>query len=204
MTKIYHKRNCDWNNNDVDLILEVLKKEDVKVTFFMVGDWVRKYPDDVKKIYEAGHEIGTHSDTHPHVNKLTYEENIQELEKSSEEIQKITGVKPTLYRTPYGEYNNTVIKSANESGYFPIQWSLDTLDYKNLMAEEMWNRIEKISSGDIVLMHNGTEHTADSLQSIIQKIKAKGLSIVKVSELIYQSNYYIDINGCQKFSRIEE
>lgn len=198
MTKIYHKRNCDWNNNDVDQILEVLKKEDVKVTFFMVGDWVRKYPDDVKKIYEAGHEIGTHSDTHPHVNKLTYEENIQELEKSSEEIQKITGVKPTLYRTPYGEYNNTVIKSANESGYFPIQWSLDTLDYKNLTAEEMWNRIEKISSGDIVLMHNGTEHTADSLQSIIQKIKAKGLSIVKVSELIYQSNYYIDINGVQK------
>ena len=190
--------NCAWNNNDVDQILEVLKKEDVKVTFFMVGDWVRKYPDDVKKIYEAGHEIGTHSDTHPHVNKLTYEENIQELEKSSEEIQKITGVKPTLYRTPYGEYNNTVIKSANESGYFPIQWSLDTLDYKNLTAEEMWNRIEKISSGDIVLMHNGTEHTADSLQSIIQKIKAKGLSIVKVSELIYQSNYYIDINGVQK------
>ena len=198
MFHIYHKRNCDWNNNDVDQILEVLKKEDVKVTFFMVGDWVRKYPDDVKKIYEAGHEIGTHSDTHPHVNKLTYEENIQELEKSSEEIQKITGVKPTLYRTPYGEYNNTVIKSANESGYFPIQWSLDTLDYKNLTAEEMWNRIEKISSGDIVLMHNGTEHTADSLQSIIQKIKAKGLSIVKVSELIYQSNYYIDINGVQK------
>ncbi len=198
MFRIYHKRNCDWNNNDVDQILEVLKKEDVKVTFFMVGDWVRKYPDDVKKIYEAGHEIGTHSDTHPHVNKLTYEENIQELEKSSEEIQKITGVKPTLYRTPYGEYNNTVIKSANESGYFPIQWSLDTLDYKNLTAEEMWNRIEKISSGDIVLMHNGTEHTADSLQSIIQKIKAKGLSIVKVSELIYQSNYYIDINGVQK------
>ena len=198
MFRIYHKRNCDWNNNDVDQILEVLKKEDVKVTFFMVGDWVRKYPDDVKKIYEAGHEIGTHSDTHPHVNKLTYEENIQELEKSSEEIQKITGVKPTLYRTPYGEYNNTVIKCANESGYFPIQWSLDTLDYKNLTAEEMWNRIEKISSGDIVLMHNGTEHTADSLQSIIQKIKAKGLSIVKVSELIYQSNYYIDINGVQK------
>ena len=198
MFRIYHKRNCDWNNNDVDQILEVLKKEDVKVTFFMVGDWVRKYPDDVKKIYEAGHEIGTHSDTHPHINKLTYEENIQELEKSSEEIQKITGVKPTLYRTPYGEYNNTVIKSANESGYFPIQWSLDTLDYKNLTAEEMWNRIEKISSGDIVLMHNGTEHTADSLQSIIQKIKAKGLSIVKVSELIYQSNYYIDINGVQK------
>ena len=182
----------------MDQILDILKKEDVKVTFFMVGDWVRKYPEDVKKIYEAGHEIGTHSDTHPHVNKLTYEENVQELEKSSEEIEKITGVKPTLYRTPYGEYNNTVIKAANDSGYFPIQWSLDTLDYKNLTSEEMWNRIEKISSGDIVLMHNGTEHTADSLKSIIQKIKAKGLSIVKVSDLIYLTNYYIDINGIQK------
>ena len=195
---IYHKRNCDWNADDIDNILKTLEENNVKITFFMVGDWIEKYPEAAKKISQAGHEIGNHSYSHPHVNNLTLEKNIEEIKKCNQLIESITGTKCTLYRGPYGEYNNTVIEAAKQENCSTIQWNLDTLDYKNLTAEEMWNRIEKISSGDIVLMHNGTEHTADSLQSIIQKIKAKGLSIVKVSELIYQSNYYIDINGVQK------
>lgn len=163
----------------------------------MVGDWVRKYPEDVKKIYEAGHEIGTHSNTHPHVNNLSYEQNLEEIQKGANEIEKITGQKINLYRTPYGEYNNTVISAANENGFIPIHWSLDTLDYKGLNADEMWKRIEKVNKGDIILMHNGTEHTADSLQKIIDNIKAKGLSLVKVTDLIYKDNYNIDVNGKQ-------
>ena len=95
----------------------------------MVGDWIEKFPEAVKKIYEAGHEIGSHSDTHPHVNNLSYEENIDEIEKCNEKIEKITGEKTKLYRPPYGEYNNTVIKAAQDKGYYSIQWNLDTLDY---------------------------------------------------------------------------
>ena len=178
--------------------LETLEQNNVKITFFMVGDWVAKYPEAVKKIYDAGHEIGTHSDTHPHVNNLSYEQNIEEIEKSNDKIEAITGNRTNLYRTPYGEYNETVIKAAQDKGYYTIQWSLDTLDYTGNSGNEMWNRIkDKIGPGDIILMHNGTEHTADSLEMILKNIQKEGLEIVKLSELIYKDNYQIDINGTQ-------
>lgn len=127
--KIYHKRNCDWNADDIDTILDTLAKHNTKITFFMVGDWIDKFPEAVKKIHEAGHEIGSHSDTHPHVNNLSYEKNIEEIEKSNDKIEKIAGKRTNIYRAPYGEYNNTVIQAAQDKKYYVIQWSLDTLDY---------------------------------------------------------------------------
>ena len=190
--------NCAWNDSDIDKIIEVLKSNNVKATFFMVGGWVEKYPEAVKKINQEGHEIGSHSDTHPHVNQLSSEENLEEIKTSSKKIEQITNKKVTLYRPPYGEYNNTVIKVANENSYIPIQWSLDTLDYTGITGNEMWNKIkDKISNGDIILMHNGTEHTADSLDMIIKNIKEKGFNLVTVSDLIYKENYSIDVNGKQ-------
>lgn len=191
--------NCAWNDSDIDSIIQTLKENNCKVTFFMVGDWVKKYPEAAKKVKEAGHEIGTHSNTHPHVNKLSYEQNVLEIEQSVKLIKETTGADVKLYRSPYGEYNDTVIKSANETGYFPIQWSLDTLDYTNLTGEQMWDRLKnKLSSGDIILMHNGAKHTANSLDMIIKNIKSNGYEIVPVSELIYTDNYTIDVNGTQK------
>lgn len=196
--KVALTMNCAWNADDIDSILETLKNNDTQITFFMVGDWIEKFPDAVKKISEAGHEIASHSDTHPHVNNLSYEENIEEIEKSNEKIEKITGSRTNIYRPPYGEYNNTVIKAAEDKGYYCIQWNLDTLDYTGLTGDEMWNRLkDKLKSGDIILTHNGTEHTADSLEQIIKNIKAKGLKLVKVSDLIYKDGYTINNNGTQ-------
>lgn len=196
--KVALTMNCAWNADDIDSILETLKNNDTKITFFMVGDWIEKFPDSVKKISEAGHEIASHSDTHPHVNQLSYEKNIEEIEKSNEKIEKITGSRTNIYRPPYGEYNDTVIKAAEDKGYYCIQWNLDTLDYTGLTGNEMWNRLkDKIKSGDIILTHNGTEHTADSLDQIIKNIKAKGLNVVKVSDLIYKDGYTINNNGTQ-------
>ena len=164
----------------------------------MVGEWIDKYPEAVKKIYEAGHEIANHGNMHKHMNNLSYEENIEEIEKANEKIEAITGSENKLFRAPYGEYNNTVIKAAKENGYIPIQWNLDTLDYTGLTGEEMWKRIEKkLKNGDIILSHNGTAHTADSLDMLIKNIKGKGFEIVKVSDLIYENDYKININGTQ-------
>ena len=191
--------NCAWNASDIDSILNTLEKNNCKITFFMVGDWVKKFPEAAKKIKEVGHEIATHSNTHPHVNQLSYEENVKEIQDSVKLIKDITGADVKLYRPPYGEYNDTVIKSANDKGLIPIQWSLDTLDYTNLTGTQMWERLEKkLSNGDIILMHNGAKHTADSLEMIIQNINKKGYKIVPVSELVYHENYIIDINGTQK------
>lgn len=142
---------------------------------------------------------GTHSNTHPHVNKLSYEENVEQLEKSNEKIENLIGQKTNLYRTPYGEYNNTVIQSAEDKGYYSIQWNLDTLDYKGLTGEEMWGRIKnKLSKGSIILSHNGTKNTANSLDMLIKNIKKDGYEIVKVSDIIYKNNYKIDVNGTQQ------
>ena len=152
---------------------------------------------DIKKMAEEGHEIASHSNTHPKVNNLSYEENVKEIESSVEKIEKITGKKTNLYRPPYGEYNNTVISSAEDKGYKSIQWNLDTLDYTGLTGEKMWKRIEKVKAGDIILSHNGTEHTADSLDMLIKNIKSKKLEVVKVSDLIYKDNYKINVNGTQ-------
>ena len=143
-------------------------------------------------------KYGSHSNTHPHVNNLPYEKNLEQIEKSNEKLEKITGYKTNLYRAPYGEYNDTVIKAANDNNYYTIQWSLDTIDYSGLTGEEMWNRIkDKIKAGDIILSHNGTKHTADSLDMLIKNIKQKGYEIVKISDLIYKDNYTINNNGTQ-------
>lgn len=143
-------------------------------------------------------KFGSHSNTHPHVNNLNYEKNVEEIEKSNDKIEKLIGKRTNLYRAPYGEYNNTVIKAANDKGYCTIQWSLDTLDYTGLTGEEMWNRLQgKISNGDIILTHNGTQHTADSLDMLLKNIKQKGFEVVPVSNLIYQDNYSIDGAGTQ-------
>ena len=196
--KVAFTMNCAWNADDIDKILEVLKNNDVRITFFLVGDWVDKYPEAVKKINEAGHEIGTHSNTHPHVNNLSYEENVKQIEEGSKKIENIIGKKINIYRAPYGEYNDTVIKASEDKGFYPIQWSLDTLDYNGLPGEEMWNRLDgKIKKGDIILSHNGTKHTADSLDMLIKNIKNKGLEIVPIRDLIYKDNYTINSNGTQ-------
>ena len=196
--KVAFTMNCAWNADDIDSILDTLKNNDVKITFFMVGEWIEKFPEAVKKIQEAGHEIASHSDTHPHVNQLSYEENINEMEKCNDKIEKITGSRTKIYRTPYGEYNDTVIKAAEDKGYFCIQWNLDTLDYTGLTGEEMWNRLkDKIKAGDIILSHNGTKHTKEALDMLIKNIKAKNLKIVRVSDLIYKEGYTINRNGTQ-------
>ena len=190
--------NCAWNADDIDLILDALSKNEVKATFFMVGDWAIKFPETVKKIADSGNEIANHSYSHPHVNNLNYEKNVEQITKASESIKKITGAGTSLYRGPYGEYNDTVIKAAEDNNHVMVQWSIDSLDYKGLTCEQMLERImPNLKNGSIILMHNGTENTALSLDTIIKNIKEKGFMPVTVSELIYTEDYIIDSNGIQ-------
>ena len=192
-----------WGADKTLKIIEILKQYECRGTFFLVGFWVDKYPEAVKKIHAAGHEIANHSNKHPHVNKLSLEENISEIKQCSEKVKNLTGTETVLYRAPYGEYNNTVINAAKEGNHLAIQWNLDTLDYTGIEGQDMWQRLQdKIKSGSIILMHNGTKHTADSLEMLIKNINNKGLKIVKVSDLIYKENYIIDNNGAQKLVNV--
>lgn len=128
--KIAISFDAAWGADDTDEILEILERNDVKATFFLCGYWVDKYPDEVKKMYEGGHDIGNHSATHPHGAQLSLEQNKEEIMKVHSKIKELLGIDMELYRPPYGEYNDTVLQAAKESGYYAIQWDVESLDIK--------------------------------------------------------------------------
>lgn len=115
-----------WGNEDTETLIDIMEKYGVKTTFFVVGGWVDKYPESVKQLADAGHEIMNHSATHPHMTKISANKIREEVKLCDEKIQNITGVKPTLFRAPYGDYNNTVVSTLRETGHFTIQWDVDT------------------------------------------------------------------------------
>lgn len=196
--KISISFDCAWGVEYTDQLLEHLETHNVKCTFFAVEFWVEKYPEYAKKIVEAGHELGTHSKTHPYMSKLSQAEIREELSSSSQAIERVTGVKPTLFRPPYGDYNNLLIDTAKEMGLYTIQWDVDSLDWKNLSATEIALRIVNgAKNGSIILCHNNGLHTAEALPLIFSTLKNRGYEFVPIGELIYKDNYTIDANGKQ-------
>lgn len=119
-----------WGADDTDELLRILEENDVKTTFFMCGYWVEDYPEEVIKIAKAGHDLGNHSATHPHMSQLSKEQIKNELAQAHEKVKNLTGVDMTLFRPPFGEYDNKVIEAAEESGYYTIQWDVDSLPSK--------------------------------------------------------------------------
>ena len=196
--KIAISFDCAWGVEFTDELLSVMEKNDVRCTFFAVQFWVEKHPEYVKKIVDAGHEIGTHSRTHPYMSTLTKAQIQDELTTSSKAIERLTGTKVTLFRPPYGDYNNTLIDTCAEMGLYPIQWDVDSLDWKNLSATEIAMRvINGTKEGSIILCHNNGLHTAKALPLIFSTLKNRGYEFVPISELIYTENYYLDNNGRQ-------
>lgn len=189
-----------WGDEDAEEILAILKKYQVKATFFMVGDWVRKYPEVVKKLSEAGHDVANHSNKHPHVNNLNKEAIKKDIMEAHEAIKEVTGKACYLYRPPYGEYNNTVLEAAQECNYYTIQWDVDSIDWKGYDAPTIVNKVvnhKHLGNGSIILLHNGAKHTAQALPQIIERLKDKGYELVPISELIYKENYLLNHEGRQ-------
>ena len=187
--------NCAWGNEDIDSILDTLNKYNCKSTFFIVGDWAKKYPESVKKIKANGHEIGTHSYNHRDYTKLSADELEEDIKKCDDIIYEITGEIPRLVRTPSGSYNNEVIKSVEALKKICVQWSRDSVDYNNALPEDIYKRsVEKTSNGDILLLHTGTPNTAKTLPRILDNLTSRFKPVI-VSELIYDNNYYVDNTG---------
>lgn len=115
-----------WGNEDTKQILDILEKHDVKVTFFMTGGWVSSYPDDVKAILEAGHDLGNHSENHKNMSQLSDAEKTEELMSVHNKVKELTGYEMFLFRPPYGDYDDAVVENAKQNGYYTIQWDVDT------------------------------------------------------------------------------
>lgn len=187
-----------WGNEDTAQLIEILNKYNVKTTFFVVGGWVDKFPESVKQLSEAGHEIMNHSNTHPHMTQISVEKMKEEVAKCDEKIQNITGVKPILFRAPYGDYNNNVVQAMRETGHYTIQWDVDSLDWKELSANEITERVlKRVKPGSIVLFHNAALHTPEALPKILESLQKDGYSIVPISQLIFKENFKIDSTGMQ-------
>jgi polysaccharide deacetylase family sporulation protein PdaB len=197
--KIAISFDATWGAEHTPKILNSLDKYNIKTTFFLVNIWLKKYPEVAKQIVQKGHEIGMHSATHPHFTALTEKQMEEELKENHKMIEEITGQKPFLFRPPFGDYDNTVIKTVDRLGFKTIQWSVDSLDWRDLSAQEIQERVlRQIDPGDIVLFHNNGKYTADALDPIIKKLKEQGYIIVPISELLLKGDYYIDYNGVQR------
>ncbi len=191
--KVAFSFDASWGAERTERILDILDEYSLKTTFFLTGFWVEEYPQYVKLIADRGHEIGNHTSTHPHLSNATEEQIKEELLKIEQMIEEITGRRPTLFRAPFGEYNNRVITVAEQLGYSTIQWSIDSLDWQNLTREEIVQRVShRAHKGAIILFHNNGLYTADALPEIIEYYQHHGYSILPISELIYHQNFTID------------
>jgi polysaccharide deacetylase family sporulation protein PdaB len=188
-----------WGNDDTETLINILAEYNAPATFFVVGDWVDKYPESVKQLADAGHQIQNHSNTHPYMTQLSKNQMINELQSCNEKIKKITGVAPTLFRPPYGDYDNMVVETVREQKMYTIQWDVDSLDWKsNATADSICKRVtSKVKNGSIVLFHNDADCTPAALPNILKTLKDEGYEFVFIEDLIYKENYEIKHDGTQ-------
>lgn len=187
--------DATWGADFTPQLLDLFDQHAVKVTFFLAGHWITDYPDMVKEIAARGHEVGNHSWTHPNMGSLPVERIREELERTQRAIADLIGVAPKVFRPPFGDYSNTLITEAGRMGLQTIQWSIDSLDWKNPTTAEIVERVmSRMKPGAIVLFHNAAQNTPAALAQIIPRLKAEGYSLVTVSELLLKGDTYINRN----------
>lgn len=190
--------NCAWDDQDIPSMLQTLAEADIHATFFLLGEWAERFPDSAKAIAAAGHEIGSHSYSHRDMDSLTNQEMLEEIRLSQQVIYKACGQTPVLFRPPSGSYNDAVIENIHASGCVPIQWNLDTLDWRGLSAEQIAQRVSRqLQPGSILLLHAGAEHSAQALPLILNAAKEANLHFVPVGSLLLPNSTQVDHNGCQ-------
>ena len=189
--KIAISFDAAWGNEYTNDILDTLDKYKVKSTFFLVGFWADKYPEDVKEIAKRGHDVGNHSTTHPNMPQLSPEKMAEELNTTGQKIEELIGKKPTLFRPPFGDYNDNLIRTCRENGYYVIQWDVDSLDWKELGVQPVVDRVTRnVRNGSIVLFHNNAKYIKEYLPLVIERLQESGYEIVPISELIYKEKLY--------------
>ncbi len=189
-----------WGNEDTAQIMDILAKHNVKVTFFMTGGWVESFPEDVKYIASQGHDLGNHSENHKNMSQLSDEEIRSELQKVHDKVKTLTGQDMTLFRPPYGDYDDQVVTVSRDMGYYPVQWDVDSLDWKDYGTESIIKTVlnhKHLGNGSIILMHNGAKYTPAALDAVITGLQDAGYELVPISQLIYRDNYHIDHEGRQ-------
>ena len=169
-------------NDASDRILDTLEKYNAKATFFMIGKNVAAHPDNVRRKYELGMELGNHTWDHTRYNKKVKKKDIR---KTSEAIFDICGVYPTAYRSPGGMTTDKMLSECKAENMTAYYWSVDTEDWRTRNAKTTWKKVVKnAEDGDIILMHEIYGTTADAVEKIVPKLIKKGFQLVTCRELI--------------------
>ena len=163
-------------------ILKVLDKYDGRATFFVLGNRVSSYKKDLKKIYKQGCQVASHTYSHKNLAELSKKAMKDEVNKANKAIKKGIGVNPKLLRCPYGSTNSLMKKTIK----MPlIAWNVDSEDWKSRDADTIYKRCKDVSDGDIILLHDIYESTADAVEKLVPKLHKKGIQLVTVEELFY-------------------
>ena len=187
-----------WGNEDTQTLIDILDQYGVSTTFFVVGDWVDKYPESVRALAEAGNEVMNHSSSHAHFSALSTDEITADISACNDKIEAITGVRPTLFRCPYGEYDDHVIRAVKSLNMTAVQWDVDSLDWKGIPAGQITRRVlDRVQPGSIVLFHNAAEHTPEALPAILDALIGEGYRIVPISQILLDGDTFIDSTGRQ-------
>ena len=186
-----------WDADKTASILDTLDRYGLKATFFLCGVWVKAYPEMVQEIAARGHVIGNHSMTHPHMNRLSPKEIEKELADLDEAVAALTGTHTTLFRAPFGEYNDTVVNTVRGLGYEIVQWDVDSIDWKEGRSEEtiLSTVLKKLGPGSIILSHNNGFHIETYLPKLIEQAQSEGYTFVTVPELLPAGRLVVDGNG---------
>lgn len=191
--------DISYSERNVEKILDILDKHNIKATFFVVGGWVDKHPDLVEEIHKRGHEIGNHSNSHPYFNEISEDEIKKEIQTTSQKIKAITGEDTYLFRPPFGEIDENGVRVCESLGYKVIKWDVDSMDWKNIKDSNIVDRVaQNAKQGSIILFHGDGKDVQYYLEQIIYHFEKNGYSMLKVSDLLYEKDYYIDSSGVQR------
>lgn len=176
--------DCSLSDQYTGEILGILSSYHVKATFFVTGAWAENHPESLTAIYEAGHEIGTHSSSHKRFSKLTLEEKVQELLQSRENISSIIHTPVIWFRPPFGDADRETYSAARASGLTCVLWDLDSQDWKNTPPKKIAVRLASLcEDGDILLFQNEALNTSTALSYLIPALEEKGFRFATISEL---------------------
>ena len=192
--------DATWGADDTIEILNTLDKYNVEATFFMTGGWVDSYPDMVKEICSRGHDLGNHSHNHKQMSKLSASEQKDEIMYVTDKVKELTGYDVFLFRPPYGDYNSTLINTVYGCNHYPIQWNVDSLDWRDYGVENIIKTVtnhKALGNGSIILMHNGAKYTAKALGTVIETLQSQGYTFIPISEMIIRDNFHMDGTGRQ-------
>lgn len=188
-----------WGSKNIEDILDILDKHNVKATFFLVGSWIDDNEDLVKEIHSRGHEIANHSNTHSSFTEISEDAKKEEIDTTSAKIKALTGEDCDLFRPPFGNVDMETVNVCKSMGYYTVKWDVDSGDWKNIGPVHIIDRVNKNAKpGSIILFHANVVDVNTYLDEIMTNLEKKGYSMVTVSNLIYKDNYSVDTSGEQR------